>query len=105
MPSGGGSPMSEKNPGSSASTASAFNPNPIVGLRHRFLTACTEFPPKSPAGRDLNTRHSSCNRVRAVGVALVTGAAGGIGRGIVARLSEDGHDVVGVDVDDCDVSD
>jgi NAD(P)-dependent dehydrogenase (short-subunit alcohol dehydrogenase family) len=40
-----------------------------------------------------------------VGVALVTGAAGGIGRGIVARLQEDGHDVVGVDFDDCDVSD
>ena len=40
-----------------------------------------------------------------MGVALVTGAAGGIGRGIVARLSEDGHEVVGVDVADCDVSD
>jgi NAD(P)-dependent dehydrogenase (short-subunit alcohol dehydrogenase family) len=36
---------------------------------------------------------------------LVTGAAGGIGRGIVARLREDGHEVVGVDVDDCDVAD
>jgi NAD(P)-dependent dehydrogenase (short-subunit alcohol dehydrogenase family) len=40
-----------------------------------------------------------------MGVALVTGAAGGIGRGIVARLAADGHEVVGVDVDDCDVSD
>jgi NAD(P)-dependent dehydrogenase (short-subunit alcohol dehydrogenase family) len=40
-----------------------------------------------------------------MGVTLVTGAAGGIGRGIVARLAEDGHDVVGVDFDDCDVSD
>jgi NAD(P)-dependent dehydrogenase (short-subunit alcohol dehydrogenase family) len=40
-----------------------------------------------------------------VGVALVTGAAGGIGRGLVARLEEDGHEVVGVDVADCDVSD
>jgi NAD(P)-dependent dehydrogenase (short-subunit alcohol dehydrogenase family) len=40
-----------------------------------------------------------------VGVALITGAAGGIGRGIVARLEEDGHTVVGVDVADCDVTD
>lgn len=40
-----------------------------------------------------------------MGVALVTGANGGIGRGIVDRLVADGHRVVGVDVDDCDVSD
>ncbi len=40
-----------------------------------------------------------------MGVALVTGARGGIGRGIVARLEADGHEVVGVDVDDCDVAD
>ncbi len=39
-----------------------------------------------------------------MGVALVTGAAGGIGRGIVAALTKDGHDVVGVDVEDCDVA-
>jgi 3-oxoacyl-[acyl-carrier protein] reductase len=40
-----------------------------------------------------------------VGVALVTGAQGGIGRGIVARLESEGHEVVGVDVADCDVAD
>jgi NAD(P)-dependent dehydrogenase (short-subunit alcohol dehydrogenase family) len=40
-----------------------------------------------------------------MGVALVTGAAGGIGRGIVARLEADDHEVVGVDFADCDVSD
>ncbi len=40
-----------------------------------------------------------------MGVALVTGARGGIGRGIMAALVKDGHAVVGVDVEDCDVAD
>jgi NAD(P)-dependent dehydrogenase (short-subunit alcohol dehydrogenase family) len=37
--------------------------------------------------------------------ALVTGAAGGIGRAIVRRLESDGYDVTGVDVDELDVAD
>jgi NAD(P)-dependent dehydrogenase (short-subunit alcohol dehydrogenase family) len=37
--------------------------------------------------------------------ALVTGAAGGIGRAIVARLAAEGYDVIGVDLDELDVSD
>jgi NAD(P)-dependent dehydrogenase (short-subunit alcohol dehydrogenase family) len=37
--------------------------------------------------------------------ALVTGAAGGIGRAIVRRLQHDGYDVTGVDVDELDVAD
>ncbi len=40
-----------------------------------------------------------------MGIAVVTGARGGIGRGIVDRLRADGHEVVGVDVDDLDVAD
>ena len=40
-----------------------------------------------------------------VGVALVTGAAGAIGRGIVETLRAESHDVIPVDVDECDVSD
>jgi NAD(P)-dependent dehydrogenase (short-subunit alcohol dehydrogenase family) len=38
-------------------------------------------------------------------VALVTGAAGGIGRAIVERLEADGLVVVGTDVDDADLAD
>jgi NAD(P)-dependent dehydrogenase (short-subunit alcohol dehydrogenase family) len=37
--------------------------------------------------------------------ALVTGAAGGIGRAIVARLEAEGYEVLGVDLDELDVSD
>ena len=40
-----------------------------------------------------------------MGVAVVTGAQGGIGRGIVAALAAEGHEVVGVDMDECDISD
>ena len=35
----------------------------------------------------------------------MTGAAGGIGRGLVQRLKADDHEVVAVDVDECDVAD
>jgi NAD(P)-dependent dehydrogenase (short-subunit alcohol dehydrogenase family) len=37
--------------------------------------------------------------------ALVTGAAGGIGRAIVRRLERDGYDVLATDVDELDVAD
>ena len=36
--------------------------------------------------------------------ALVTGAAGGIGRAVTERLREGGFDVLGVDVDDADLT-
>jgi len=36
---------------------------------------------------------------------LVTGGGGGIGRAIVESLTKDGHNVVSVDVEDCDVAD
>jgi len=39
-----------------------------------------------------------------VPVALVTGAAGGIGRAVVERLESDGFDVLAVDVDDGDLT-
>ena len=41
----------------------------------------------------------------APGRAIVTGAAGGLGRAIVARLEEDGWRVAGCDIDDFDVRD
>jgi 3-hydroxybutyrate dehydrogenase len=38
------------------------------------------------------------------GAALVTGAAGGIGRAVVERLESDGFDVLGVDLEDADLT-
>lgn len=40
-----------------------------------------------------------------MGVAVVSGSAGGIGRGIVGRLRDAGHTVVGIDIDDGDLTD